>query len=390
MSIYNVSGSSLSSVFSVSGSSLSTAYNVSGTVVYSAQTPSTYEETINTARNAWATEYRADSTIIPVIIHTDQHRYLNAAHKPTFDYLAQNITWSEVSAIINLGDVCGAVYNTTDLDNMVYCLSSLPVAKRIDIAGNHDCQKTKTDDGYSYSYMAPEEFAYLQTTYFNNSQYGGNNSDYRYGTYGMEYMIDPVKSIKFCVFAVWHTGSAPDYDGGQPWYAYKLTYDDAEAIITMLSAVDNYDIVILSHIEPYARSMTLYKPAVDGNSASSSTVARGTGALGYSVQLDQLYADRKAKRSGILYDIDGTAHPYNFAGCTSDLLCSLNGHWHEDNYAYSPDGTVPMVEFDAYRYDNVPMYFVNIDRTRQRLNVWKFDEANNIYNYQVPFSEVTP
>jgi hypothetical protein len=100
-----------------------------------------------------------------------------------------------------------------------------------------------------------------------------------------------------------------------------------------------------------------------------------------------MIADRKAKRAGTITDADGVTHSYDFAPCTTDLLCVLNGHEHLDSFAYSPDGTVPAVEFDAYRYDNRPLFFVNIDRTKQRLNIWKFDEANQIYNYQVPFRE---
>lgn len=386
MSIYSKGGAILQSAYSLT-ESLASAYNVNGVQVFGGSEPdydewsTEYQHTILQARDAWKAEYRADNTIIPLIIHTDQHRYLNSANKPTFDYLALAVKWAEVSAIIGLGDVCGAVYNTTDLNNMVTCLSSLPVSKRIDIAGNHDCQLPK-EEGSSYSYapLTDELYHTLQDTYFNNSAFGGNNSNVRYGYKGMEYVIDPLHNIKFCVFAVWVTR-------GDPWYHYYCDSDCIEAMIAMLSSVDNYDIVILSHIEPYARQTTFYKPAVDGNQASSETVTRGTNALGYSVQLDQLYADRKAKRAGSITDCDGVVHTYDFTNCTSDLLCSLCGHWHEDNYAYSPDGTVPMIEFDAYRYDNVPAFLVNIDRTKQRINVWKFDEANNIYNYQVPFNE---
>lgn len=388
MAVYNKNGNSLSIIYDNNGLALQNAYDKSGTLIFGSGGDSDYDEwnteyqhTILMARDAWKTEYRADNTIIPVIIHTDQHRYLNSGHKATFNYLTQAIKWEEVTAIIGLGDVCGAVYNTRDLNAMVSCLSSLPKAKRIDIYGNHDCQLPKQEgSSYSYAPLTDELYHTLQDTYFNNTQFGGNNSDTRYGYKGMEYVIDPLHNIKICVFAVWVTR-------GDPWYHYYCDSDCIEAMIAMLSASDGKDIVILSHIEPYARQMTLYKPAVDGQQASQASVRRSIYALGYSVQLDQLYADRKAKRAGTITDCDGNEHAYDFTGCTSDLLCSLCGHWHEDNYAYSPDGTVPMIEFDAYRYDNVPFYFVNIDRTRQRLNVWKVDESNNIYNYQVPFFE---
>ena len=389
MAVYDKNENALTAVFGIGGSSLQYAYDKNGVKVFGGsdsdydEWETEYQHTILQARDAWKTEYRADSTIIPLIIHTDQHCYLNSAHKPTFDYLTRAIKWDEVSAIIGLGDVCGAVYNTGDLNNMVNCLSSLPSAKRIDIAGNHDCQLSKAEgSSYAYAPLTDELYHTLQDTYFNNSNYGGNNSNVRYGYKGMESVIDPLHHIKFCVFAVWVTR-------GDPWYHYYCDADSLDAMIAMLSDTSDYDIVILSHIQPYARQATWFAPPVDGNPASSSSVAARTGALGYGVQLDQLYADRKAKRAGTILDVDGVAHNYDFTQCTSDLICTLNGHHHADKYIYSPDGNVPAVLFDAYRYDNNPLFFVNIDRTKQRLNIWKFDMANQIYNYQIPFSEPT-
>lgn len=391
MAVYQFNGNAIGTLYNINGVQLQQAYDIFGNSLLSGggddydTWETEYQHTILQARNAWASEYRNDPDIVPLIIHTDQHRYLNAAHKPTFTYLGKAIKWNEVTAMIGLGDVCGAVYNTTDLNAMLACLSPIPQAKQINIAGNHDVQNNKTGDGYAYSYMTPDQFASLQETYFNNAQYGGNNSDTRYGVYGMETMIDPLHHIRFCVFSVWHTGSPPNYDGGQPWYSYKLTSEDVDAMISMLSIVDNNDVIVLSHIQPYAGTITAFKPAVDGNEASE--VENSSSHLGYSIALNQLYADRKAKRSGTIKDIDGNVHSYDFSNCTSDLLCSLSGHSHSDYWKYSPDGTVPAVVFDAYRYDNTPLFMVNVDRTRERLNIWKFDIANNVYNYQVPFNK---
>lgn len=390
MSVYDKGGTALSAVYDKDGVSLQYAYDVYGVEIFSSQTPVTpdydeweteYQHTILTARDAWKTEYRSDNTIIPLIIHTDQHRYLNSAHKPTFDYLARAIKWSEVTAIVGLGDVCGAVYNTGDLNNMNTCLSGLPRYKRIDIAGNHDVQLPKTEgSSYAYTPMTDALFHVAQDAYFDNSGFGGNNSNVRYGYKGMESVVDPLHDIKICVFAVW-------VNRGDPWYHYYCDSDSIEAIISMLSAADGKDIIVLCHIQPYYEEHIEYRPAVDGNEASSATVYSKTASLGYAVPLDQIFADRKAKRSGTIADCDGVSHSYDFSGCTSELLCVLSGHSHKDFYAYSPDGNVPSVVFDAYRYDNCPLHLVNIDRTRERINIWKFDEANNIYNWQVPFEE---
>lgn len=385
MSIYSVSGAELSALYDVRGTSLTKAYDVSGNELISGdydRWDTEYQHTILQARDAWAAEYRADDTIIPVIIHTDQHRYLNAAHKPTFDYLARAVKWDEVSAIIGLGDVCGAVYNTTDLNNMLTSLSSLPRAKRIDVAGNHDTQLNKAEgSSYAYAPLTDELFHTLQDTYFNNTLFGVKIGNIRYGYKGMESVIDPIHNVKFCIFATWYTR-------GDPWYRYYTGAEAMEAMISMLSAQDGLDIVVLSHVPAYSLPCNEYVPAVDGYEASQSyNGSTRDRELGNTTPLDRLFADRKAKRAGTIIDVDGGVHAYDFSSCTSDFLCALNGHTHSDFWRYSPDGTVPSVSFDAYRYDNCPLFFVNIDRTKQRVNVWKFDEANQIYNYQVPFLE---
>ena len=391
MSVYNKNGNILSAVYDMFGNQLAQCYDKSGNPLLDGGGGSEdydsweteYQHTILQARDAWKTEYRSDNSIIPLIIHTDQHRYLNSAHKPTFDYLSRAIKWSEVTAIVGLGDVCGAVYNTTDLNNMLTCLSGLPTAKKINVWGNHDCQNNKAEgSSYAYAPLTDAQYHALQDDYFDNSGFGGNSSNVRYGYKGMEYVIDPLHNVKICIFAVWVTR-------GDPWYHYYCDSASIEAMISMLSSVDDMDIIILCHIQPYGRKTTRYIPAVDGGEASSVVTGSVTSSLGYGVALDQLFADRKAKTSGTITDCDGVSHSYDFSGCTSDLLCSLSGHIHADRYIYSPDGTVPAVIFDAYRYDNNPLYFVNIDRTRERINVWKFDTANSIYNYQVPFEEVT-
>ena len=385
MSIYSVSGAELSALYDVRGTSLTQAYDVSGNELLNGdynQWDTEYQHTILQARDAWAAEYRADDTIIPVVIHTDQHMGLNSSRKPTFDYLNKAVKWDEVTAIIGLGDVCGGIYNTTELNAMKNCLSGISQNKQINVAGNHDVWAQKPE-GSSYFYGTIDDamFSVLQNTYFNNSQFG-DGVNVRYGNRGNEYVLDSAHNVKYCIFSTWYFG-----ENGQPYYRFRLSTEAANAMIAMLGANDGYDLVILAHIQPYYRKCARYFPAVDGEAAHTEEVGRGVGSLSSFVALDQMIADRKAKRAGTITDVDGVTHSYDFSGCTTDLLCSLNGHSHLDSFAYSPDGTVPAVEFDAYRYDNRPLFFVNIDRTKQRLNIWKFDEANQIYNYQVPFYE---
>lgn len=375
--------------YDICGKELSVLYDSYGNVFWSKDAPGNddvipsndYESAILSARDAWANEYRADSSIVPLIIHTDQHQYLRSANKPTFDFLAKAVQLSELSACVGLGDVCGAVYTETNLNNMVSCLSSIPKSKQINIAGNHDVWASKTEgSAYSYSIIDETTMAKLHSEYMNNTSYG---ESHQYDTHGNEYLIDEEHGVKYCVFSTWYYDNT-ETEERQPYYKHRLTSEVAEYMVDMLSAVDDYDIVVLSHIQPYMNTHNWIWPAVDGNEVTTKTeAATGTSCLGYDVALDQLIADRKAKRSGILTDSYGGVHPYDFSNCTSDILCCLSGHSHEDRYVSV--GGVPAVVFDAYRYDLNPLYMVNIDRTKERLNVWKFDTGANIYNYQVPF-----
>ena len=341
-----------------------------------------YESAILSVRDAWSAEYKADSGIVPLIIHTDQHQYLNTANKKAFDFLAKAVKTSELSAVVGLGDVCGAVYTESTLNNMVSCLSAIPKTKQINVAGNHDVWASKKDGSdYSYSIVDEPTMTKLHSVYMNNTGYGENH---QYDTHGNEYLIDAEHGVKYCVFSTWYYDDT-ETEERQPYYKHRLTADVADYMISMLSAVDPYDIVILSHIQPYKNSHEWNYPAVDGNEATTATKAHsGTGCLGYDVALEQLISDRKAKRSGTITDSHGGIHAYDFTNCTSDILCCLAGHEHEDKYASV--GGVPAVVFDAYRYDLNPLYMVNIDRTKERLNIWKFDTGANVYNYQVPFA----
>lgn len=370
--------------YDINGNKVSVLYDIFGSVISGnadVVPGNTYESAILSAMDAWASEYGADANIVPLIIHTDQHQNLATANKGTFDFLAKAVQMEELSAFVGLGDVCGSVYTEYTLNNMVSCLSSIPKSKQINIAGNHDVWANQTEgSSYFYSIIDEPTMGKLHSVYMNNTGYG---ITHQYDTHGNEYLIDEEHGIKYCIFSTWYYDDT-ETEERQPYHKHRLTSEVAEYMIEMLSAVDSYDIVILSHIQPYKDSHVWNYPAVDGNEATTQTKAHtGTGCIGYDVALEQLISDRKAKRSGTLTDSHGGVHHYDFTKCTSDILCCLAGHSHEDRYVSV--GGVPAVVFDAYRYDLNPLYMVNIDRTNQRVNVWKFDTGANVYNYQVPF-----
>lgn len=392
MSVYNKSGTELEALYGISGDSLESAYDIAENEVFSAggssgdydEWSTDYQHTILQARDQWAEAYREDATIIPFVVSTDQHRYLKYS-KSIYDYLVLALKWSEVSCSMNLGDTCGAIYNTTDLNYMLSCFGNIPKNKQINVAGNHD-QQTSKDEGSSYAYKAIDNdtFTVLQNTYFNNSQYDDGTTNVRYGNRGNEYVIDKAHGIKWCIFTTWYYN-----DNGQVYYDPQLSGEAADAWISMLSANDGYDIIVLSHITPYYHTQWNI-PAVDGNEASVKEGARGTiHKINPRDQINVMLADRKAKRSGSIVDYDGNIHTYDFSGCTSDILCIFAGHSHADGYQYSADGNVPCVVFDAMGYDAHPIYLVNVDRTNEKVDVWKIGDDSTIYTYSVPFTEQT-
>lgn len=387
MSVYNINGAEINAVYSVQGQALSQCYDISGNELMGGDAPdydewsTEYQHTILQARDAWKTKYRADNTVIPLMLHTDQHRYHRYANA-TFNYLSLAIKWSEVSALVNLGDTCGAVYSVDDLNHMQSCLAPIPTNRKIGVWGNHDCQH-RCDDGSGYAYVAlnDSEFTTLKTTYFDNSGYG-DGTYHVYDNRNNEYVIDKAHGIKYCIFSAWYFG-----EGGQPYHTPRLTSAAVEAWISMLSSVDDYDIIVLSHIEPYYYT-EWYHPAVDGESASIDTgsIDHISKSQPYT-KVSQLIADRKAKTNGSIVDYDGVVHNYDFSNCTSDILCWFAGHEHRDNYQWSANNTVPVIILDAEGYDYHPIFMVNVDRTRQLVDVWKIDDSPTFYNFQVPFTK---
>jgi hypothetical protein len=288
--------------------------------------------------------------------------------------LKKAVPWGDISACIGLGDTCD--YSVDAFQNMEKCLSNVPKEKQINIWGNHD---TWTRNWYlNIEVPTADEWAVLNQ-YFDNSNYNGNH---KYNEYGIEYMIDAERNIKYIVIGGW------EYDldlGGHSRYAIGTeTMDD---IIQMLSVRDEYDIVILSHIQPFsAQTVTswLHPPVEDGEEQGGGggmSVVVGTIAW---EKIGQVLIDRQNKTSGTVRDSYGVSHSYDFTGCTSDILCSFAGHEHCDKYMWQ-NGDIPVYLFDAYAYDNHPIYFVNVDRTNRRMNVWKIDDSPMVYNYQIPF-----
>lgn len=376
--IYQYDGTQASNAYDIEATLLSHAYDIEGNDVLGGVSPSPsedynqysndYQYAILQARNAWATEYRADDDIVPFVLTTDQHGYLNNAHgKALYDYLALAVNWSECSASLNLGDVCPSAYGASTLNTMQTALSAISATKQINVAGNHDVQGLESDD---------DAMDTMFDMYFNNSNYNGNS---RYQHRGFETMIDATHNIRYVCIGSW------DFTDGV-YYHFNISTGSLTWLINTLSIADDNDIVILSHIQTSVGSINKIRPAVDNKAHRVSIESSsGTSSAGYNLALNQLILARKNKTSGTITDSSGVEHSYDFSNCTSDILCGLHGHSHADWYNYL--GGIPTVVFDAYRYDDAPFFLGLIDRTNERVKVWKIGESGQIQTYVVPFEE---
>lgn len=365
ISPYDINGF-LSSAYDIYGSLLTDDYNIAST---------DYERSILSARNEWMTEARKDKNIIPLIIHADQHGRFSA-NNTLIPYLSKAISWNEISACIGLGDTCD--YSLDKFQAMEKCLSILPKNKQINIWGNHDTWYNTQND-----IVLHEEQLQVLNTYFDNSSYNGNH---KFNDYGIEYMIDEEKKVKYVVIGGW------EYDSNLGGHShYNIGKDSMDYIIQMLSTVDDYDIVILSHIQPFSNQITSswsYPPAEGGTQGAGGgiDVAVGTVVNKSETTLDEMLIDRQNKGSGTIKDSFGNIHSYDFTKCTSNILCCFAGHEHCDKYMWQ-NNNIPVYIFDAYAYDKHPFYFVNIDRIKEQLNIWKVDDTPTIYNFQIPFNK---
>ena len=334
-----------------------------------------YERAILRARDAWMAEARADASVVPLVVHADQHGRLTAGNA-LFAYLQKAVPWADASACVGLGDTSN--YSVAAFQAMTECLSGIPANRQINIWGNHDTWYGSANDN-----ILQQEHLTALNTYFDNSAYNGNR---KYNDYGIECMVDEERKIKYVVIGGW------EYDHTLGGYShYNIGSGSMAAIVDMLSQADGYDIILLSHIQPFAGQATadwLHPPVEDGENQGGSggmSVGVGTVVNRAETTLDKMLIDRKNKGIGTVYDSYGNAHSYDFSGCNSDLLCCFAGHEHCDKYMRQ--GSIPVYLFDAYAYDNHPIYFVNVDRVQRRLNIWKIDDVPTVYNYQIPFEE---
>lgn len=396
MSVYNVNGSTLSSVYNVNGTALSHAYNINGVDVFSEDDDyniwtTEYEHAILQARDEWKTQYRTDPTVIPLVVHTDQHNCLTTSNTGTvnlFKYLGKAVKWSEVSVMAGLGDVDLAKANYPQMNTVLnYAVNR---TKQINLWGNHDLwQNYTTVDG---QYVVDFDTTY---TNFGNETYG--DVSHAYNHKGIEYHIDRTHNVKYVCLAGWEIDSSL---GG--YSHYVIGQQSMAGIIDMLEAEDGYDIVLLSHCNPWGedtRGMSSCWQMSDNGSSSSlsdelydtpvSTSGLGNGVVHPAeTTLAPMLTARNSYGSGTIQDSYGNAHSYDFTNCTGKILCGFHGHQHNDGYGWSTADVLQVV-LDAYAYQHHPFYFINVDRTAETITIWKVCNDGYYDSYTVPFHEPT-
>lgn len=395
MAVYNLNGDELSNVYDINGSVLTHVYDIDGNDIggsgdYDRWTTE-YEHAILQARDEWKTQYRADSTVIPLVVHTDQHGYFLNSSTATvnlFKYLGKAIRWEEVSVMAGLGDVDLSKANYPQMNTVLNYATSR--TKQINIWGNHDLwQNDTTVDG---QYVVDFDTVY---PCFSNETYGDESHAYNHK--GIEYHIDEAHNIKYVCLAGWEIDSSI---GG--YSHYVIGQQSMAGIIDMLEANDGYDIILLSHCNPWgedSRGMSsAWRISDIGSGSNLSDVLYdepvSVGGLGNGVvhpaetSLATMLADRNSYGSGTIKDSYGNVHSYDFTGCTGKILCGFHGHQHSDEYGWS-DADVLQVVCDAYAYQHHPIYFINVDRTQEAVTLWKVTDDALVQSYTVPFNEPT-
>lgn len=391
--LYNNNGQQIDDGYNNLGQSIGSAYDARGATIWSkgeqpSQPPSAepttdYERAVMSAYNAAIAE-GANPSVVPLIIHTDQHGELGKQQaKDLFAYLGRLVDWSKVSCI-GLGDVSN--YSPSGFAAMAQCLSPIPRARQINIWGNHDTwggtrqllYNGEPYPTYSTKVLTDEEFD-IMCQYFDNSAYNGHH---KYNRYGLEYMVDEAHKIKYVCIGGW------EYDGQLGGHSrYNISKTSLQYIVEMLSAEDDYDIVVLSHVALVTGLGKCKYPPVEGGSQGGNGSIDYNAGRGVMTRSDSAWnamlMARKNKGKGTVYDSYGNAVPYDFSRCTSRLICNFGGHEHCDKYEWTDVNFLTYL-FDAFAYDAHPFYFCNIDRDSERLHLWKVDMQNRVFDYTIP------
>ncbi len=247
-------------------------------------------------------------------------------------------------ASINLGDTVYDYYVESIL-NMAYSRTR-QVKNYISIVGNHD---------KLYHSEIPDEFI-LNKTFLTN--YPSVRAKVTGGCY---VAYDGLHSVKYiCIDNYILSSNKQSFSRG--WSTGITTW-----ILDELQKNDGYDIIVCVHfpMHPKHRLRTEAEETATQSSAENYNSP-------HQMACWNLMIARKNKTSGTFEDFDGVTHSYDFAGCKNDFLCILSGHAHEERISTS----YGLTDYTADWYsNNRSCIFGLVDRTKQKLRIWKFDSV---------------
>ena len=255
------------------------------------------------------------------------------------------------------------------LERALYATKSIPNGKRVELWGNHDVWYTGDEQTYiahvlpNYKYNNPYFYTGLPHTVRHP-----DNSNFMV-------VYDDYYKIKYLVIA--------NYDFVEDYLDYHVSVDHWKWIIEQLSVNDGYDVIIVSHCPLQLYNSGSYDP-ITGDSYSTPGIAFVI--RGYD-NIVNIWNDRKYKRSGSI-TVDGTVIPYDFTGCTDDLLLSMAGHVHTDVVDYVGGNGLLEIAYDYFLNDTV--HFALIDRENRKIKVWKLSndsDTPNVDAWEAPFDK---
>lgn len=349
--VYDIEGTLLQSVYTYQGAALSKAYDKDGTEVFSAEEPwnpttLTYDTNwfitsawlANAAiqRNAVKTIYQQSEDAIPFFIQTDGHGRYNEGNKG-----AHNIAESVMRYIPNLqlGDY--ASYYNHGANPTNHKNTSAGISNYLCAMGNHEFMSKETGD-------IPSLPALVESYVPSGATVGSS-------TYGYYKKIDTKYGVKWLVTQP----HIPDADNSSG-FVNKMTSDQYEWLINELEADDGYDIIFLQH---------------EGLNGTYTKLDSSTYNVNYpAIDVNTILSARKAKTAGSYTDSYGVTHSFDFTGCTTDLLCSLHGHWHVVSYMTKQTLGFPVFAGRDMTNDGDCAYGI-IDRAGGKMYIYCFGKS---------------
>ena len=294
-------------------------------------------ENEHTAYSSMFAQYKElGGNSVPFFATSDQHGNGLNGNRQANNIDIDGIEFSN----LNCGDTDPDAYYEPTING--YRLQSRYIKNYASTVGNHDLKGVNEADYSHAQYVIRYGFI---TTRPNAKFITNQMQSYSY--------IDGKHGCKFIMLDLY------DYRGmgGNKMPHPYMNTETIDWLIHELMETDNCDVVFITHEPLFESTNTIYNR--DGV-ASSYT--------GYGLR--PLLLARKTKSAGTFTDSEGVVHNYDFTDCSTELLCTLHGHTHEELWC-NDDGLT------TYTFMNGQCgTFGLVDRENELLRIYRFDETN--------------